>query len=168
MKMEPMLIRRATDADLDAILAIHNQAIKTSLAIWTDDPVDRADREAWFAIHAAAGWPIFVAEIDGDVAGYASYSSWRERWGYRKTVENSVYIADSFHRRGIGRALLLKVIDHARAAGMHAMIADIEADNTASIALHESLSFVREGTIREVGTKFGRWLDLAILRLPLD
>jgi len=160
-------LRPAQDADLDAILAIHNDAILTSPAIWYDEPVARSDREAWFAEHEAAGHPVIVAEVDGVVAGYASYGAWRPRPGYRYTVENSVYL-DADHRgQGLGRILLVDLIARARAAGLHMMVANIEASNTASIRLHESLGFQRAGVVREVGRKFDRWLDLVILQLEL-
>ena len=163
----PVLIRPATDADLDAILEIHNAAIRDSLAIWTDIEVDRADRERWFAAHEAEGHPVIVAEVDGVVAGYAVYSQWREKIGYRFTVENSVYVADAFQRRGIARALMVELIALAKAGGIHVMIAAIEAGNTASIALHEQLGFGPPQVVREVGIKFDRWLDLALMRLEL-
>jgi len=163
----PVLIRPATDADLDAILEIHNAAIRDSLAIWTDIEVDRADRERWFAAHEVEGHPVIVAEVDGVVAGYAAYSQWREKIGYRFTVENSVYVADAFQRRGIARALMVELIALAKAGGIHVMIAGIEAGNTASIALHEQLGFEAPVIVREVGTKFDEWLDLAFMRLAL-
>lgn len=162
-----MIIRPAVDADLDEILAIHNLAIRESLAIWTDVEVDRADRERWLAAHVADGHPVIVAEIDGRVAGYAAYGQWREKLGYRFTVENSVYVAEEFQRRGVARALMVELIRLAREAGMHTMIAGIEAGNTASIALHRQLGFEEPVVIREAGTKFGAWLDLAFLRLQL-
>ena len=161
------LIRPASDADLDAILDIHNAAIRDTLAIWTDVEVDRADRERWLAAHEADGHPVIVAEVDGAVAGYAAYSQWREKIGYRYAVENSVYVADAYQRRGIARALMVELIELARAAGMHVMIAGIEAGNTASIALHAQLGFEPPLVVREVGTKFDTWLDLAFMRLPL-
>lgn len=160
-------LRPAKDADLDAILAIHNDAILTSAAIWYDEPVDRADREAWFAERQAMGHPVIVAEVDGVVAGYASYGPWRPRSGYRFTVENSVYLDAAHQGQGLGRALLVELIAVAREAGLHMMIANIEASNTASIRLHESLGFEQSGFVREVGRKFDRWLDLAILQLKL-
>ena len=162
-----VLIRPAADADLDAILEIHNAAIRDTLAIWTDIEVDRADRERWLAAHVADGHPVIVAEVDGAVAGYAAYSQWREKIGYRYTVENSVYVATGYQRRGIARALMVELIALARAAGIHVMIGAIEAGNTASIALHEQLGFEPPVIIREVGTKFDTWLDLALLRLEL-
>ncbi|ODU64526.1 MAG: GNAT family N-acetyltransferase [Micrococcales bacterium 70-64] len=162
-----MIIRPAVDADLDEILSIHNLAIRESLAIWTDVEVDRADRERWLAAHVADGHPVIVAEIDGRVAGYAAYGQWREKLGYRFTVENSVYVAEEFQRRGVARALMVELIRLAREAGMHTMIAGIEAGNTASIELHRQLGFEEPVVIREAGTKFDAWLDLAFLRLQL-
>ncbi|CAN5125549.1 GNAT family N-acetyltransferase [soil metagenome] len=161
-------IRDATPADLPAILNIHNDAIRTSRAIWMDEPVELSDREEWFASAQERDDAVLVAEVDGAVAGYASFGPWRERYGYRHSVENSVYIADGHQGAGLGRALLVELIARARAAGYHVMIADIEAGNRASIHLHESLGFLHEGLVREVGTKFGEWLDLAIMRLPLE
>ncbi|MFZ2965143.1 MAG: N-acetyltransferase family protein [Rhodoglobus sp.] len=161
-------LRPAHDRDLDAILAIHNEAIRNSPAIWYDEPVERSDREAWLAEHEAMGHPVIVAEVDGVVAGYASYGPWRPRSGYRYTVENSVYLDTEHRGQGLGRALLVDLIARARAAGLHMMVANIEASNVASIRLHESLGFERSGFIREVGRKYDRWLDLAILQLRLD
>ena len=162
-----MLIRQAVDADLDAILAIHNDAIATSTAIWTDDLVPRSEREEWLASRTAAGDPVLVA-IEGDeLAGYATYAQWRAKWGYRHTVEDSVYLTAAHQGKGFGRALLEALIDHARSAGHHVMLADIESGNEASIRLHESLGFVEAGRLREIGTKFDRWLDLTILQLNL-
>ncbi len=160
-------IRPAIDSDLDEILAIHNAAIRDSLAIWTELEVDRADRERWLAAHDAAGHPIIVAEIDGAVAGYAAYGPWREKSGYRHTVENSVYVAEGFQRQGIARLLMVDLIELARENGIHVMIAAIEAGNLASIALHEQLGFEPPQIMREVGIKFDRWLDLAFMRLQL-
>ncbi len=162
-----MIIRDATDSDLDAVLAIHNAAIRESTAIWSSDEVDRADRERWLASHRADGYPVIVAELDGATVGYACTSRWREKDGYRHTVENSVYVDAAHQGRGIGRALLRELIERSRADGIHVIVAGIEASNLPSIALHESLGFEHAGTIREVGTKFGRWLDLAYLTLTL-
>jgi L-amino acid N-acyltransferase len=162
-----MHIRQAVDADLDAILAIHNEAIASSTAIWTDDLVPRREREAWLATRTAAGDPVLVAIENDEVAGYATYAQWRAKWGYRHTVEDSVYLAPEHQGKGFGRALLTALIEQARAAGHHVMLADIESGNSASIRLHESLGFVEVGHLREIGTKFDRWLDLTILQLNL-
>jgi L-amino acid N-acyltransferase YncA len=163
-----MLIRQAVDADLDAILAIHNDAIANSTAIWTDDLVPRSEREQWLASRTAAGDPVLVAIEDNQLAGYATYAQWRAKYGYRHTVEDSVYLAAGHQGKGFGRALLTALIEHARAADHHVMLADIESGNAASIRLHESLGFVETGHLREIGRKFDRWLDLSILELRLD
>jgi L-amino acid N-acyltransferase YncA len=164
-----MQIRLAIDADLDAILAIHNDAIAHSTAIWTDAAVARGEREDWLAARTLAGDPVLVAvdEETSAVAGYATYAQWRAKYGYRHTVEDSVYIAEPYQGKGIGRALLVELIDRARQDGHHVMLADIESGNAASIGLHESLGFVTAGRLREIGTKFDRWLDLTILQLDL-
>jgi phosphinothricin acetyltransferase len=162
-----VLIRPATTADIEPILAIYNAAIRTSTAIWRDVEVDYADRERWLRDHQRNGDSVLVAEVDGAVAGYASFSQWRGLVGFRFSVENSIYIDERFQGRGIGRALMTELIVRAREAGKHLMIADITGGNTASIRLHESLGFEPAGVIREVGTKFGEWLDLVILQLKL-
>lgn len=162
-----MHIRPATDDDIDALLAIHNEAILNSAAIWMDEPVERAEREAWLADHHSVGHPVIVADIDGKAVGYASYSQWKARSGYRHTVENSLYIDVDHRGQGIGRLLMVELIAQARATGLHVMMSGIEGGNAASLHLHESLGFERVGFVPEVGTKFGRWLDLVLLRLPL-
>ncbi|CAN5154542.1 GNAT family N-acetyltransferase [soil metagenome] len=162
-----MIIRPAAAADIEPILGIFNAAIRTSTAIWRDAEVDYADRERWLDDHRRTGDTVLVAEVDGVVAGYASFSQWRGLVGFRFSVENSIYIAEGFQGQGIGRALMTELIGRARAAGKHLMIADITGGNTASIRLHESLGFEPAGVIREVGTKFGEWLDLVILQLRL-
>lgn len=162
-----MLIRQALDADLDAILAIHNDAILNSAAIWDDHEVDRAEREEWLQSRTREGHPVLVAVDDGVIAGYATYAPWRWKYGYRNTVEDSVYLDADHQGRGIGRALLARLIDHARQAGHHVMLADIESGNTASIRLHESLGFEHAAQLNEIGQKFDRWLDLTIMSLRL-
>ncbi len=166
-----MLLRNADKADLPAVLAIHNTNIAESTAIWDTDEVDLDDRLTWFADRTAAGMPILVAEIDGEVAGYASYGQWRPKTGYRFTVENSVYVDSRFHRRGVATALLGALIERAtESRRVHAMIAAIESGNTPSIVLHERFGFRTVGQLPEVGHKFGRWMDLTLLQrdFPLD
>lgn len=161
-------IRHATPVDIEAILAIRNDAILTSTALWIDEPTDLAERTAWWNSHTGSGNPVIVAVREGEVAGYATYSPWRTNDGFRHTLENSVYLADGHRGVGIGRLLMIELIGLAKAAGHHAMIADIEGGNEASIRLHERLGFVRDGFVPEAGTKFGRWFDLVIMRLPLE
>lgn len=162
------LVRDARESDLPAILAIHNANIATSTAIWDLEQVGLPERAAWFRDRTAAGMPILVAEIDGELAGYASYGPWRPKAGYRFSVENSVYVDERFHRRGVATALLSALLERARAAGtVHAMIAGIESGNAASIALHERFGFRIAGQFPEVGHKFGGWMDLTLMQLTL-
>lgn len=162
------VIRDATEDDLPAILELHNINIATSTALWDIVAADLADRRAWFRDRVAAGMPVLIAEVDGEFTGYAHYGQFRPKVGYRYSVENSVYIVERFQRRGLAAALLGELIERARSSGrVHAMIAAIESDNTASIALHERFGFVEVGRMPQVGRKFGRWLDLTLLQLTL-
>ena len=164
----PLNLRDATEADLPAILAIYNHAVAETTAIWNETLVDLDNRRAWFDQRQARGFPIFVAEVEGKIAGYASYGDWRPFDGFRHSVEHSVYVEKDFYGRGLGRALMTALIDRARTGGIHVMVAAIEAGNEGSIALHKSLGFRLVGTHHEVGQKFGRWLDLTMMELKLD
>lgn len=162
------MIRDATPEDAETIAAIYNDAVVNTTAIWNEIAVDAANRRDWIAARQSAGLPVLVIEIDGRVAGYSTYGPWRPHDGYRATVEHSVYVAAAFRGRGLGRALMQALIDYARAAEVHVMIAAIEAGNTASIDLHRTLGFSQPQILPQVGQKFGRWLDLAFLQLQLD
>lgn len=164
-----MQIRDAEDRDLEGITAIYNDAVAHTTAIWNETTVGIDNRRAWLADRQAAGYPVLVAiSAQGEVLGYASFGDWRAWEGYRHTVEHSVYVRGDQRGAGIGKALMTALIDRARAAGKHVMVAGIEAGNTGSIRLHERLGFEQAGLLRHVGTKFGRWLDLAFLQLTLD
>lgn len=164
-----MQIRDATDADIDGILAIYNDAVAHTTAIWNEVLVDAANRRAWLAERNRAGYPVLVATApDGRVMGYASFGDWRAFDGYRHTVEHSVYVAANARGAGLGEALMQALTARARAIGKHVMVAGIEAGNAGSIRLHEKLGFRQVGLLPQVGTKFGRWLDLAFMQLVLD
>jgi len=160
-------IRPATDDDLPAILAIYNDAVRHTTAIWNDTVVDLESRRAWKAARAALGYPVLVGEADGAVVAYGSFGDFRAFDGYRFTVEHSVYVGERARRRGIASALVAALIAEAAALGKHVMIAGIAADNEASIALHRKLGFVETGRMPEVGFKFGRWLDLVLMQRRL-
>ena len=164
---EAILIRDATEADLPAIRDIYNHAVEHTTAIWNETVVDLDNRRDWLSARRGKGFPVLVAERNGAVAGYASYGDWRAFDGYRHTVEHSVYVDKDCRGAGIGRLLMLALIERARTAGMHVMIAGIEAENIPSIRLHESLGFRMAGRFTEVGRKFDRWLDLACMELVL-
>ncbi|CAH0228620.1 GNAT family N-acetyltransferase [Microbacterium foliorum] len=165
-------IRDAETADLEAILAIYNDAVLRTTAIWNDDAVDLADRTAWMAERTARGYPVLVAVDDtGDgtgVLGYATFGDFRPHHGFRHTVEHSVYVRDGERGRGIGRALMVELIDRARRLGVHVMVAAVESGNTGSVIMHKRLDFLQVGRMPQVGAKFDRWLDLTLLQLVLD
>ena len=164
-----MQIRDAHAGDIEAITAIYNDAVSNTLAIWNERTVDAANRAAWLADRQRAGYPVLVAiDAQGTVAGYASFGDWRPFEGFRHTVEHSVYVRADRRGGGVGKALMGELIVRARGLGKHVMVAGIEAGNTGSIALHKQLGFEEVGLMRQVGTKFGAWLDLAFLQLQLD
>lgn len=164
----PYTIRDARPADADGIAAIYNDAVEHTTAIWNEVVVDAENRRAWLTDRQAAGMPVLVAVDETDaVIGYSSYGPWRAFDGYRHTVEHSVYVRDDQRGRGLGEGLMRALIERARAGGIHVLVAAVEAGNTGSIALHEKLGFINTGTLSEVGTKFGRWLDLTFLQLIL-
>jgi phosphinothricin acetyltransferase len=160
-------LRDAGEADLPAIRDIYNHAVEHTTAIWNETLVDLDNRREWLRARRAKGFPVIVAEKDGKVAGYASYGDWRAFDGYRHTVEHSVYVEKDCRGLGIGEALMRELIARAEKAGIHVMIAGIEAQNIPSIRLHEKLGFRIAGTFSEVGIKFGRWLDLTCMELKV-
>ena len=162
-------LRNAEAADAAGIAAIYNHAVANTTAIWNETTVDATNRAAWIAERQRQGYPVLVAvDATQQVLGYASFGDWRAFDGYRHTVEHSVYVHPEVQGRGIGRSLMSELIARARALDKHAMVAAIEAGNTGSIQLHQSLGFEPVGLLREVGTKFGRWLDLAFWLLLLE
>ncbi|BCP51528.1 N-acetyltransferase [Kaistia sp. 32K] len=162
------LIRPATEADVPAILAIYNDAVLHTNAIWNDDVVDLDNRLAWFAARQAQGYPVLVAVEDETVLGYASYGDFRAFQGYRFTIENSIYVASDARGKGAGTALLGALVEHAAANGKHVMVAGIEAGNSVSIRLHERHGFVETARMPQLGFKFGRYLDLVFMQKTLD
>lgn len=161
-----MLLRPATAADAAATAAIYNAEVLGSRV--TFDLVTRTVEEQAEWLDARSGaLEVVVAEIDGELAGFASLSAYRERAAYRTTVEDSVYVHADHRGAGVGRALLDEIVSVARERGFHAVIARIVADHAASIRLHAAVGFQHVGVEREVGRKFGRWLDVAVMQLLL-
>jgi L-amino acid N-acyltransferase YncA len=164
-------VRDATRDDLPAVLRLSNALIPTTTIAWTDRLETIDEREAWFDARAAAGRPVLVADDGGAVVGWCSYGDFRDstKWpGYRHTVELTVHVDEAVHRRGVGRALIEALLDRARADGVHAVIAGIDAENERSLRFHEGLGFVEVARMPEVGRKFDRWLDLVLLQRLLD
>lgn len=163
-----VLIRPATRADVPAILDIYNEAVINTTASYDYEPTTLDARMAWFEAHASAGYPVLVAEDERDgVVGWSSLSAFHPRAGYRFTVEDSVYIAPGCRGRGVGRQLLAPLIEQARLSGYRAIIALIDSENAASIRLHARFGFERAAYLKQVGYKFGRWLDVVYMQLLL-
>jgi L-amino acid N-acyltransferase YncA len=161
-----MRIRPATTADLHAINAIYNHYVLHSTATYQETPSTEEERAAWLAAHGPAH-PVTVAEEAGEVVGWGSLSRFHPRSAYGRTVENSVYVRHDRHRRGIGAALLSDLIGRAAALGHHSILARIDAEQAPSVAIHERFGFARVAHLREVGFKFGRWLDVVFMQRML-
>lgn len=161
------MIRQATREDIPQILAIFNDNILNSTAVYLYEEQTLENRLAWFEAKQQAGQPLFVY-IEGDtVGGYATYGAFRDYVGYQFTVEHSVYVHKAHYQKGIATKLMQELIQHARANEKKTMVAGIDATNEPSIVLHEKLGFTHSGTIKNVGYKFERWLDLAFYQLDL-
>ena len=162
-------IRDALPADLPAIRDIYNEAALNTTAIWNEQAVDLANRQAWLSARQSQGYPVLViVDTDENVLGYASFGDWRPFDGYRYTVEHSVYVRSDQRGNGLGPRLMTALIERARTCGKHVMVAAIESGNAASIRLHERAGFVTTGQMPQVGTKFGHWLDLTFMQLVLN
>jgi L-amino acid N-acyltransferase YncA len=161
-------VRDCTQDDLAEVREIYALEVREGTASFELEPPSLAEMAARFAVIEAAGLPYLVAELDGQIAGYAYAAPYRPRPAYRYTVEDSVYVARWARRQGVGRALLAAVIDRASAQGMRQMVAIIgDSAHTASIELHARAGFHLVGTLEHVGWKFGRWLDTVIMQRPL-
>lgn len=163
------LVSCTPEAHAAAILDILNEAIAHSTALFDYQPRSAASMNDWFAAKTRNAFPVIGAvTADGHLAGFASYGTFRAWPAYKYSVEHSVYVHAAHRGRGIGLALMRRLIAEAGRQQYHALVGVIEAANTPSIALHEKLGFVHAGTIREAGYKFGRWLDVAFYQLLLD
>jgi L-amino acid N-acyltransferase len=166
-----MIIRDATQADMSAVCDLYNALIPTTTVAWTETPQTLNERLAWFAQQQKASHPVLVADTTDSVVGFASFGSFRGegKWpGYRFTVEHTIHVAASHWRAGVGRALLEALINRAQSAGHHVMVGAIDADNIASLQFHERMGFNEVARMPQVGRKFDRWLDLALVQLILN
>ena len=151
-----------------AILAIMNDAILHSTALYEYRPLTPQSMDVWFRAKAEAGFPVLGMESDsGELLGFATYGTFRARPAYKYSVEHSVYVTGGHQGRGIGSALMRELIRSAVSQDRHLMVGGIDAENTGSIVFHRKLGFEHAGTIRQAGYKFGRWLDLAFYQLIL-
>jgi phosphinothricin acetyltransferase len=157
------------DRHAGQILDIFNDAIANSTALYDYQPRTLESMIAWFRVKEANRFPVVGLEADdGQLLGFASYGSFRAWPAYKYTVEHAVYVHWDHRGKGIGLALMRRLIAEARAQDYHVLVGGIDAANAASIALHGKLGFTHAGTIRQAGFKFGRWLDLAFYQLILE
>jgi len=164
-----MLIDCDESRHAGAILAILNDAIVNTTALYDYAPRPAASMVGWFAAKRAGGFPVLgIEDGQGTLLGFASYGTFRSFAAYKYTVEHSVYVHPEHRRRGIARQLLSALIDRARAQDLHLLVGALDAANTASIALHEGFGFTHAGTLPQAAYKFGRWLDLAFYQLRLE
>jgi L-amino acid N-acyltransferase len=161
------VVDNASREDLPQILAIYNEVIRNSTAVYSEEEFTPARGENWFDAKAEQDFPLIVARDASGVAGFGTFGQFRAWPCYRQTVEHSVHVRADRRGRGVGRALLAELKARAAASAMHVMIAGIDADNTVSIGLHRSLGFTNAGHFHEVGFKFGRWLDLVFMECIL-
>lgn len=159
MQDHVVTIRPATESDLVAINDIYNHYVLHSTCTYQEEPEPLEGRREWFRRHGEKH-PVLIAEAGGQVTGWGSLSAYHQRSAYRQTVENSVYVHHQHQRCGIGSLLLDELISRAGNLGHHAIIAGIDAEQTASVALHAKFGFERVGCLKQIGFKFGRWLDV--------
>ena len=160
-------VRPAHDGDMPVVRDLYNALIPTTTVAWTETSETLRARMAWYRAQRRAGYPVLVVERHGQVVGFASYASFRGegRWpGYRHTVEHTIHVDEQHWGRGLGRILLEALVDHARTADVHVMVAAVDAANLESIAFHERLGFAVVARMPEVGRKFDRWLDLVLMQ----
>jgi L-amino acid N-acyltransferase len=162
-----LTVRLAEVGDAGAIRRIYNTEVTTSTSTFDLIPRPLEEQERWLAARSGAFSAIVAVDDADTVVGFASLSPYKERAAYRTTVEDSVYVDGSRQGEGIGRLLLTRLIEIARTSGFHTIIARIEVSGTASRALHARCGFELVGIEREVGRKFNRWLDVAVMQLLL-
>jgi phosphinothricin acetyltransferase len=160
-------IDNASRHDLPQILAIYNEVIRNSTAVYSEEEFTPARGETWFDTKVEHGFPMVVARDASGVVGFGTFGEFRAWPCYRHSVEHSVHVRADCRGQGIGRALVVELLARAAAGAKHVMIAGIDADNAVSIGLHRSLGFISVGHFHEVGFKFGRWLDLVFMQCIL-
>ena len=162
-----VIIRNATAGDVPKILDIVNHAILHTTSNYLYETLSFGTQLQWFHDKQAKEFPVIVADIDGTAIGFGTYGTFREKIGYQFTVEHSVYVAPELIGKGIGSLLLAELIQLAKSENYHVMVGGIDADNKDSIAFHKKFGFTENGVLKEVGFKFGKWLDLQFMQLTL-
>jgi len=160
-------LRLATVDDSEAIRAIYNYYVEHSTCTYQLEPDTAEQRRQWLESRSSKH-PVVLAEADGEVIGWGSLSPWNVRAGYNATVEFSVYVRYDRHRKGLGRLIVEDLIERAKALGHHTILGGASSDQTASIRLQEALGFEKVAHLKQVGKKFGRWLDVVYMQLMVE
>jgi len=163
-----ILIRKASEQDLQAILDIYNDAILNTTAVYNYTAHTLEMRKEWYDLKQKEGFPVLVAEQNGIVIGFSTYGHFRAWAAYKYSVEVSVYIHPDHRGKGIAKLLYPPLFELAKEQQLHTLIAGIDASNAASIRLHEQFGFKTVGLFKEVGYKFDQWLDLQFMQLILE
>lgn len=163
-----ILIREATENDLNKLLEIYNDIILHTTAVYQYETHTFEMRKEWLEMKQQQGFPVYVAEEENSILGFSTFGPFRNWQAYKYSVENSVYVASNHRGKGIGKLLLPPLIDTAKKLDMHTIIAGIDATNDVSIRLHKSFGFEEVAHFKQVGYKFDRWLDLKFLQLILE
>jgi L-amino acid N-acyltransferase YncA len=156
-------IRPANIKDVEGITEIYNEAVIKSTSTFDTNPQTVEERKKWLSKHTES-FPVIVAEYQKNIIGWASLSPWSDRPAYAKTAEISIYVKEEFRNRGFGKKMMDKLIEDGEAAGLHTIIARIADGNEISVNLHEAYGFKHIGTMKEVGEKFGKVLDVHLLQ----
>jgi len=156
-------IRKALIKDLKAITEIYNDAVLKTDATFDNSPKTIKEQRTWFDEHGQHN-PVFVAEIYGKVRGWASLSKWSSRCAYAATAEVSIYITEEYRNKGLGKLLMQAILDAGKQAGLHTVLSRITGGNQTSVHLHELFGFEHIGVMKEVGSKFGRLLDVIMMQ----
>ena len=167
MNTNKYLVRRAQINDLPALMAIYNQAIEESTAVYEYQPFDESYMKQWWKQKDEGNWPVLVFEWDQKIAAFGTYGTFRARAAYESCVEHSLYVHPQFQGQGLGKDMLIRLMDAARMDGRHTMIGGIDSTNSVSLKLHADLGFKEVGRLPEVAYKFDKWLDLVFMQLIL-
>jgi phosphinothricin acetyltransferase len=158
-----MIIRDAVEGDIPVITAIFNSVIDSSNSVYREERVPQSERLEWFRDKKSHGFPIIVVEIEGVVAGYGGFGTFRAAQGYRLTVEHTIHVAETYRRRGIGGTILTELVKRAKEGGYHCMIGAIDSENVGSIKLHEEYGFTECARIKDAAQKHGKFLTLILM-----
>ena len=161
IRMIAMIIRKPIEREIPALLEIYNYEVENGIATLDIDKKTLADWERWYYAHNVDNHPLIVCEDEGEIAGYATLSTYREKQAYRSTVELSVYVSPRHRRKGVGTLLMSEILKAAKAdESIHTVVSVITSGNEASVRLHGKFGFTFSGVIREAGIKFGRYIDI--------